>query len=77
MSKANSFIKMIEQDEKPVNVAEIISDLIKTNWSSSDEKQGKAIQLLSGLAFSKDEKAKKFMKAIDNFTSSLKVEDYK
>jgi hypothetical protein len=53
---------------------EAIKSLIETNWSGSNEEQGKAVQLLKGLAFSDDDIANKFMKKVDDFMSSLKDE---
>jgi len=62
--------------EKEVNIKEIIKELIDTSWSGDNEKQGKAVQLLRGIAFSDDPTSNKFMKALDKFTSGLKAEDF-
>lgn len=63
--------KKIEEisDEK---VKEIIKDLIDTDWSKDNESQGRAVSLLKGLAFSDNELANKFMKALDKASSGLK-----
>lgn len=53
------------------DVGKIIEDLIKTEWSGSKEETGRAVSLMKGLAFSDDPKAKKFMQAVDKFTSGL------
>ena len=53
------------------DVSKIIEDLIKTEWSGSAEETGRAVSLMKGLAFSDDPKAKKFMQAVDKFTSGL------
>jgi len=56
-------------------VDDTIKELMDTKWSGSNEEQGKAIQLLRGLAFSDSPKANKFMKELDDATSSMKVDD--
>lgn len=53
-----------------------IKSLISTKFSGSNEEQGKAVQLLRGLAFSDDPASNKFMKALDDFTSKLNPEDF-
>lgn len=68
-------------ESEPINEAEgksisIIKELIKTSWSGDNNSQGKAIQLLRGLAFSDEDAANKFMKALDKFTDGLKVDDF-
>ena len=63
-----------EGDESPksdADVGQVIDTLINTSWGGSNEEQGKAVQLLKGLAFSDDPKANKFMQALDKFTSGL------
>jgi len=76
MSKANEVIKSWETNEEKVDVGKIIKDLIDTNFSGSNEEQGKAAQLFKALAFSDDPRANKFMKKVDELTSNLKAEDY-
>lgn len=58
------------------SVTEIIKDFIETNWSNSQESAGKAVNLLKGLAFSDDEKAKKFIKDLDELSNTMNVSDY-
>ena len=58
------------------DVKKIIKDLIETDFSGSNEEQGKAAALFKGLAFSDDPAANKFMKKIDEYTSSLNVDDF-
>jgi hypothetical protein len=65
-----------QEEKKDVNVGSVIKELIDTSWSGSNDEQGKAVQLLRGLAFSDDPKSNKFMKALDKFTSGLKAEDF-
>lgn len=81
MSKANEILSMIEAEEpkndKKPDIQSIIKALIDTNFSASNEEQGKAVQLFRGLAFSDDPMSNKFMKALDKFTSSLKPKDFK
>lgn len=62
--------------EEKVDVKEIIGELIDSKWSGSDKEQMKAVQLLKGLATSDDEKANKFMKAVDKAMSSMKKSDF-
>ena len=66
VSHTYSSTKVVAED-----VSKIIEDLIKTEWSGSAEETGRAVSLMKGLAFSDDPKAKKFMQAVDKFTSGL------
>lgn len=81
MSKASkildSIVESTQTDEAEVNVQEVIKELIDSDFSGSNEEQGKAAQLFRGLAFSEDESANKFMKALDKFTSGLNADDFK
>lgn len=78
MSRAKELLKNLPTTSKneEVDVMKIIKDLIDTNFSGSNEEQGKAAQLFKGLAFSDDPRSNKFMKAIDDFTSSLDPKDF-
>lgn len=58
------------------NVQKVIKALINTKFSGSNEEQGKAVQLLRGLAFSDDPVSNKFMQKLDTFTSSLDPKDF-
>ena len=49
----------------------IIKELGDTQWSKDNETQGKAVQLLKGLAFSDEPIANKFMEALDKASSSI------
>ncbi len=64
-----------EIDEK-VDVKAIIKEVIDTDWSKDNESQMKVVQLLKGIATSDEKASNDFMKAIDKFTSGLKVEDF-
>ncbi len=70
-----SFEKIYEEKikNKKVDVDAIIKELIETSWAGSNEEQGKAVQLLRGLAFSDDPKSNAFMKALDKATSNMKA----
>lgn len=57
-----------------IDVDAVIKELVDTSWSASDEEQGKAMELLKGLAYSDDPKAKKFMKDLDKATSAMKAD---
>lgn len=74
MKKYKSIFK--EKEKSDTNVSKIIGDLIDTDWSGSNEEQMKAVNLLKGLATSDDEKANKFMKDLDSYTSKMNKEDY-
>ena len=63
--------KMQEAD-----VSEIISDLIDLKNVDTDDEKGKFKELITGLIFNDDAKAKKFLKAINDFTSGLDKEDF-
>jgi len=65
-----------KDDKKKVDIAKIITELIKTGWSGSNDEQGKAVQLLRGLAFSEDPRSNKFMQALDDFTSKLDPKEF-
>ena len=54
----------------------MIKALIDTNFSGSNEEQGKAAALFKGLAFSDDPASNKFMKKLDELTSAMKPEDF-
>ena len=60
-----------EITEAEVDVTKIISDLGKTNWGSDNDAQGKAVQLLRGLAFSDDTKSNEFMKALSDASTAI------
>lgn len=64
------------EKKNDTNVSKIISDVIDTDWSGSNEEQMKAVTLLKGLATSDDEKANKFMKDLDSLTSKMNKKDY-
>jgi len=74
MNKANEILSLVKE---AVDAMAIIKELIDTSWSGSNEEQGKAIQLLRGLAFSDAPESNSFMKALDKFTSGLKADDFK
>jgi len=76
MGKMFTITKVGESFNEAVDVKKIIQELIDTNWSKDNDAQGKAIQLLRGLAFSEEAASNAFMKKMDAFTSSLKVEDF-
>jgi len=64
--------KRIIKEAEDIGIKKIIGDIIDKNWSGSNEEQMKAVNLLKGLATSDDSSANKFMKALDDFTSTLK-----
>lgn len=63
--------------EAETNVKDIIKTVIDTDWSKDNESQMKVLQLMRGIATSDEKISNDFMKKIDKFTSSLKVEDFK
>lgn len=54
-----------------LNVKEVIKELGDTNWSKDNDSQGKAIQLLKGLAFSDEKLANDFMEALDKASTGI------
>lgn len=58
------------------DVAEIIKDLKDTKFSASDEEKGRAANLLKGLFFSEEEKAKKLISKLDAWFSSIDMKDF-
>lgn len=64
-------------NEKGENKAsEIVKELIDTSFGGSNDSQGKAVELLKGLAFSDEAISNKFMKALDKWTSGLNPDDF-
>ena len=58
-------------DEADADASKVIKDLGKTNWSTDNGAQMKAVQLLKGLALSDDPKSNEFMKAVDKATTDI------
>jgi hypothetical protein len=56
-----------------VDVKKVIRDLGATDWGDSDDAQMKAVQLLKGLALSKDPMSNEFMKKLSD--ASTKIAD--
>lgn len=60
-----------KKKDKKTDVKAIIKELGDTNFSGSNEEQGKMVQLMRGLAFSDDPMANKFMKAMDKAATEI------
>ena len=58
-------------DTEKVDTSKIIKELVDTDFSGSNESQGKGIELLKGLAFSDDAMANKFMKQLNSAYSKI------
>ena len=71
------FKEYLDLNEAEDKAKQAINALIDTNWSSDNEAQMKAVQLLKGIALSDAPEANAFMKKIDNFTSSMKTKEKK
>ena len=67
----------METIKEAADVGKLITDFIDINWSKDDKSAGKAAQILKGLAFSDDPKAKKFIKDLDTLSNSMKASTYK
>lgn len=67
------FKTMLGINEAEDKAKQTIQALIDTNWSSDNEAQMKAVQLLKGIALSDAPEANAFMKKLDAFTSSMKA----
>lgn len=81
MTKEDRFKELVAaaramNEEKDPDVKEVIKDLIDTNWSKSQESAGKAVNMLKGLAFSKDPMAEKFIKDLDQLTNTMEASKY-
>jgi len=61
--------------DEEVDVKEVIKTLINTKFSGSNGDQAKAVQLMKGVAFSDDPISNKFMKMVDDFTSSIDTDE--
>ena len=76
INKANGYKEQVLKEESEEEKAKkAIDSLIDTKWSEGDDAY-KNLQLLLGLASSKADIAKKFIKKIDDFTSSLNKDDF-
>lgn len=53
------------------DVKEIIKDLGNTDWGNDDESQMKAVQLLKGLALSKEPISNMFMKKLSDASTAI------
>ena len=54
-----------------------IKALIDMKEIDTEDEQGKFLQLIRGLIFADNTVADKFLKAVNDFTSTLKLEDFK
>lgn len=61
-------MRRIYKEKEDPKAKKIIKDLAKS-YGSSNEEQGKLVNLMKGLAFSDDPEANKFMKALDKWTT--------
>lgn len=61
-----------EADDSDTKTQSAIDELIDTKWSGSNESKMKAVELIKGLVLADNEKANKFIKKLDDFTSGLK-----
>ena len=78
MSRAKNIIALAEDNiNEEVDVQKVITDLINTDFGTDNDKQGKMVQLMRGLAFSDDPAATKFMKDVSDVVGKLNPEDYK
>ena len=75
--KAANLLKRAENAkfnaDEASDIDKAVKALIDTNFSASDEAQGKAAQLFKGLLLSEDPKAKKFVKKLDKALSAMAV----
>lgn len=83
-------LQILTEDEEPAaipapvmqpkmedaDVDSVIKSIIGLDWGGSNDEQGKAVELLKGLAFSDDHKANKFMATLNKFTSSLNPKEF-
>ena len=65
-----------EESEDAEKSKKAIKDLIDMKTIDTEEEQGKLLSLLRGLVFADNEVADKFLKEINDFTSTLKIEDF-
>jgi len=54
---------------------QVISDLVKTNFSKDNDSQAKALELMKGLAFSDEEISNKFFAHLEKAVNSFKTKD--
>ena len=70
------YTKRFKEDAEEDKSKKAIKDLIELKWSYTEEEKGKASNLLKGLLYADNPVANKFLKALDEFTSSLDENDY-
>lgn len=75
-TRVAKFLSDLQDIKEKEETKRAIQSLISTNFGGSNEEQGKAVQLMRGLAFSDDPAANKFMQALNKFTSSMDPSDY-
>jgi len=63
--------KKAESLTEAVDIKKIIAALRDTDWGDDNKAQGKAVQLLRGIAFSDDPLSNKFMKALSDASTKI------
>jgi len=67
----------IKEDAEEDKTLEAVKALIDMKDISNEDEQGKFIELLKGIVFADNKHGDEFLKQINDFTSSLKIEDFK
>jgi len=67
----------IKEDAEEDKSLKAIKDLIDMKSIDTEEEQGKFMALIKGLIFADNKHGDEFLKQINDFTSSLKIEDFK
>lgn len=71
------FTKVKEADDNEAKTLEAVKALIDMKDISNEDEQGKFIELLKGIVFANNAHGDNFLKQINDFTSGLKIEDFK
>jgi len=69
--------KVLEADDNESKTLEAVKALIDMSDISTEDEQGKFIELLKGIVFADNAHGDLFLKKINDFTSGLKIEDFK
>lgn len=69
--------KIKEADDNEAKTLEAVKALIDMKDISNEDEQGKFIELLKGIVFADNAHGDIFLKKINDFTSGLKIEDFK
>ena len=77
MKQVVLYKKKFEEEDEEAKSLKVIEDLIDMEEIDTEEEQGKFLALIKGLIFADNKHGDAFLKKINDFTSTLKIEDFK